>query len=95
VGNDKFLVLKKIIHGLVQSTRQFYVKFVKALKLCGSTRSLVYTCLWVKKFNSGIVMMGIYVDDYLTIGSDQGIKEIIEDLKNMILVLRLKNTKTA
>jgi hypothetical protein len=26
-------------------------------------------------------MMAIYLDDCLTIGSDEGIKEIIEDLK--------------
>jgi hypothetical protein len=61
VGNGKYLVLKKIIYGLVQNAREFYVKFVKALKSCGFTGSLVVSCLWVKQSNSGEVMIAIYV----------------------------------
>jgi hypothetical protein len=52
-------------------------------------------CPWVKKSNSGIVTIVIYLDDCLTIGFDESIKEFIEDLKSMTLVLRLKkNLKT-
>jgi hypothetical protein len=52
VGEGKCLVLKKKIYGLVQSAIQFNVNLVKALKSCGFTGSLVYSCLWVKKSNS-------------------------------------------
>jgi hypothetical protein len=68
-------------YGLVQSARQFYVKIVKALKSCGFARSLVDPYLWVKLSNTGIVIMAIYVDDCLTIGSDEGIKGVIKVMK--------------
>jgi hypothetical protein len=48
VGNGKCLVLKKTIYGPAQSSRQFYVKLVKALKSCGFTGILVDPYLWVK-----------------------------------------------
>jgi hypothetical protein len=59
VGKRKFLVLKKTIYGLVHSARRFYFRLFKALKSCGFTESLVDPCLWLKQFNSGIVMMAI------------------------------------
>jgi hypothetical protein len=82
--------LKKKIYGHVQNTRLFHVKNVKAMKSCGFTGGFVNPFLWVNKANSVIVMMVIYVDDCLTIGSDGGIKEVNEDMKSMTLVLRLK-----
>jgi hypothetical protein len=74
VGDGKFLVLKKTIYGLVQDARQIHVKFVKALKSCGFIGSLADRCLWVKQSNTGTFMIVIYVDNWLTIGSDEGIK---------------------
>jgi hypothetical protein len=83
VGKVKCLVLKKTIYGLVQSVRQVYVKLVRALKSCGFTGSLVDPCLWIKQSNTGILMTAIYSDNYLTFGLDEGIMEVIEDLKSM------------
>jgi hypothetical protein len=71
VDDGKCRALTIIVYGLLQSVRQLYVKPVKALKSCGFTGTFVYPCLWVKQFNTGIVMMAIYVDDCLTIGSDE------------------------
>jgi hypothetical protein len=34
-NENKYLVLKKTIYGLVQSAREFYKKLVLALKGCG------------------------------------------------------------
>jgi hypothetical protein len=83
VGNGKCLVLMKKVHGLVQSARKFYVKpkLIKTLETYGFTGNLMDPFLWIKQSNSGIVMMAIYVDNCLTIESDEGIKEVIEDLK--------------
>jgi hypothetical protein len=50
----------------------------------------VCPCLWVKQSNSGIVMMVIYVNDCLTIGSDEAIKDIIEDLKQYDFGLKVE-----
>jgi hypothetical protein len=81
VCSGKRLVFKKAIYGFVESARKFYVKFFKALKTCGFTASLVDPCLLVKQSNTGIVMIPIYMDNCLTIRSDEGIKEVIEYLK--------------
>jgi hypothetical protein len=81
LGNGKCLVLTKITYRFVQSSRQILVKFFETLKSCVFTGGLVDPCLWVKKSNSGIVMLATYADDFLTIGSDESIKKVIEDLK--------------
>jgi hypothetical protein len=47
-------------------------------------------CLWVKQSNTGIVMTAIYSDNCLTFGFDEGIKEVIEDLKNHDLGLKIE-----
>jgi hypothetical protein len=44
-NKKKFLVLKKIIYGLIQSTREFYKKLVLALKGCGFQGNSVNSCL--------------------------------------------------
>ena len=83
---DECLTLKKIICGLVKSAIHFYVKLVEALKSCGFKESQVDPCLWTKNTSSGIVLMTIYVDDCLTIETDEAINEVIESLKDTGLV---------
>jgi hypothetical protein len=39
-------------------------------------------CLWVKQSNKGIVIIEIYLEDCLSIESDEDIKKFIEYLKN-------------
>jgi hypothetical protein len=54
---------------------------VSALKDCGFQGSLVDPCLWIKHLDQGIVIIAIYVDDFLIIGDDSNINEIIQELK--------------
>ena len=93
-SKDECLILKKTIYGLVQSARQFYVKLVDALKGCGFEGSPVDPCLWTRNSSSGIVMMAIYVDDFLTLGTDAAIDEVIELMKNYGFGLKVKNDLT-
>jgi hypothetical protein len=67
VINGKCYFLKKIIYGLMQSARNFYVKLVKTMKSCRFTGSLVDLYLWVQLLNTRIVMMLIYVENCLNI----------------------------
>jgi hypothetical protein len=46
--------------------------------------------IWVTQSNTGIVMMEIYVDKFQTIGSDESIKEVIEDFKKHGFGLKIK-----
>jgi Reverse transcriptase (RNA-dependent DNA polymerase) len=85
-NDNECLLLNKTIYGLVQSAREFYNKLVSALKECGFIGSSVDPCLWIKNSNQGIVLIAIYVDDFLMIGKDSDINDIIEKLKVMILV---------
>jgi Reverse transcriptase (RNA-dependent DNA polymerase) len=86
VDKDECLTLKKTICGLVKSAIQFYVKLVEALKSCGFKESQIDPCLWINNTSSGIILMAIYVDDCLTIGTDEAINEVIESLKDTRLV---------
>jgi hypothetical protein len=51
VKNCKCLILKNKIYGIVQISRPFNAKLVKALKSCGFTGSLVDPFLCVKQSN--------------------------------------------
>jgi hypothetical protein len=61
------------------------MKLVEALNGYGFEGSPVEPCLWTRNSSSKIVMMAIYVDDCLTIGTDTAIDEVIESMKIMNL----------
>jgi hypothetical protein len=77
-SKEEFLLLKMTIYGLLQGARQHYVKLVKALKDNGFQND---TCLRIKNSSNGSVMMTIYMDDCLMIGTDKVIDEVVESLK--------------
>jgi hypothetical protein len=58
------LSLNKTMYGLVQITRQFYIKSVEALKSCGFKASEVDLYFWTKQSSLEMVIITIYVDDY-------------------------------
>jgi Reverse transcriptase (RNA-dependent DNA polymerase) len=60
-NKEDCLSLNKTIHGLVQSARQFYIKFLEAVKSCGFKCSEVDPCLWTKHSSLRMVMMATYV----------------------------------
>jgi hypothetical protein len=63
--------LKKAIYGLKQSPRAWYAKLSSVLMLNGLKRSNADPSLFVKRSNSGIVVVLIYVDDIVITGDDQ------------------------
>jgi hypothetical protein len=71
------LSLNKKIYAMVQNERQFHVKLVEALKSWGFKASEVNPYLWTKSSLLGMVMIVIYVDDFLTIGIEEAIEEVI------------------
>jgi Reverse transcriptase (RNA-dependent DNA polymerase) len=91
---DECLILNKTIYGLVQSAREFYNKLVSALKDCDFQGSLVDPCLWIKRFNQGIVIIAIYVDDCLIIGDDLNMNKVIEELKGYKFGLKVEDHLT-
>jgi hypothetical protein len=68
---EDFLSLKKTIYGLVQIARQFNNKLVEGLKSCGFKGSEVDPYLWTTHSSLEMVMTAIFVNDCLTIGTEE------------------------
>jgi Reverse transcriptase (RNA-dependent DNA polymerase) len=83
-NKNECLILKRTIYGLVQSARELNNKVVLCLKCCGFMGSPVDPCLWIKHSEFGIVMVAVYVNSCLVIGSKKGIQDMINCLKNCV-----------
>jgi hypothetical protein len=83
IKNNKKLILRKTIYGIVQSARNFYEKLINVLKVIGFYGSKSDPCLWTmwdEKVNHMIIIR-IYVDNCLIIGKDKSIDCLIDELK--------------
>jgi hypothetical protein len=93
-AKEDCLSLSKTIHGLVQSTRQFYIELVEVLKSCGFIGSEEDPCLGKKHSSLGIFMIAIYTVDCLNNGKEGAIKEIINALKGHSFSLKVEDSLT-
>jgi Reverse transcriptase (RNA-dependent DNA polymerase) len=80
IEGNKCLRLKKIIYDLIQSAREFYKKLIWELKNFGFLENKPDPCLLSKRTENEIMIIGIYVDDYLVLGKDEEINRRIVDL---------------
>jgi hypothetical protein len=88
------LSLNKTIQGRVQNTRQFYIKFVEALKSCGFKASEEDPCLCTKHSSLGMVIVVIFVDDCLAIGTEEAVEEVMNSLKGNNFGLKVEDNLT-
>ena len=88
---NKCLCLKKTIYGLVQSAREFYKKLICELKDLGFSENKSDPCLLSKRDETGIMMIGIYVDDCLVLAEERKIKQLIINLKSKGFSLKVEN----
>jgi hypothetical protein len=56
--------------------------------------SPVDPCLWIKDSDFGIVMVSVYVNSCLVVGSEEGIQDMINCLKNCNFGLKIENNLT-
>jgi hypothetical protein len=83
IKHNKKLLLKKTIYGLIQIVRKFYENLFNVLKVIGYYGSKSDPCLWTmwdEKVNH-MIIIGIYVEDYLIIGKNESIDCLIDELK--------------
>jgi hypothetical protein len=67
---------------------------VLSLKGCGFIGSPVDPCLWIKHSEFGIVMIAMYVNNCLVVGSKEGIQDMINCLKNCNFGLKIEDNLT-
>jgi hypothetical protein len=56
--------------------------------------SPVDPCLWINHSEFGIVMVAVYVDNCLVVGSEEGIQDMINCLKNCDFGLKIEDSLT-
>jgi len=63
--------LKKSLYGLKQAPRQWYKKFESFMSMQGYTKTTSDHCVFVKKCtDKDFIILLLYVDDMLLVGSD-------------------------
>ena len=87
--SKKVWKLKRALYGLVEAPRLWYETLNKTILDFGFVRTSVDPCLYVIRCESHIVIMGVFVDDFLLFGTQSS---IVDEVKIM-LVNRFK-TKT-
>ena len=76
---DEALLLIHLIYGLVQSARQYYLKFTEKLIKLGFKGGYTDPCLMTRKNEKGICFIEIWVDDSLLVGNPKLIEQTIND----------------
>jgi len=89
---DEVLLLIHSIYGLVQAARQYYKKFISALRDIGFVGGYPDPCLMTRQGKEGIVFIAIWVDDSLLVGDKDAIDKTIEDLKRKGFTLKVEGT---
>ena len=70
-GNDNLICkLKRLIYGLKQASRQWYIKFDEVIIRNGFTENVVDMCIYMKVSGSSFIFLVLYVDDILLATND-------------------------
>jgi Reverse transcriptase (RNA-dependent DNA polymerase) len=87
-----FLLLKKLLYGLVQSTRQFFKKLIEVLKSIGLQQSKAEPCFLMKQDDElGLVIIAVYVVDCYLIGDEAALLEMIQQIQTKGLKVKVEN----
>ena len=78
--DDEALLLLQSIYGLTQSARQFWKKICDTLMKIGFTKNQIDPCVLMKKTETSILIVGLYVDDMLCVGTNKDIEDMIKAL---------------
>src|SRR5438270_6684802 len=70
--------LKRSIYGLKQSSRQWYLRFHRAVLGCGFVMIEQDHCVYLKQSKSGFLILTLYVDDILMASND---KRLVSETK--------------
>ncbi|KAL0300012.1 UNVERIFIED_CONTAM: Retrovirus-related Pol polyprotein from transposon TNT 1-94 [Sesamum angustifolium] len=77
--------LKRSLYGLKQSGRMWYNRLSEYLIKKGFCHNQISPCLFIKRTESGFVIIAVYVDDLNIIGSPEEIRQAADYLKKKVL----------
>lgn len=81
-GNENLLSkLRKLIYGLKQASRQWYLKFDEVVTSLGFEENKVDQCIYLKASGSKFIFLVLYVDDILLSSGDLG---LLHETKRML-----------
>ena len=72
----KVCKLKRSIYGLKQVSRQWNLKFHQAMLKDGLTMMEEDHCMYIKRSNSGFIILSLYVDDILIVVNDKKLIDV-------------------
>ncbi|KAL0397043.1 UNVERIFIED_CONTAM: Retrovirus-related Pol polyprotein from transposon TNT 1-94 [Sesamum calycinum] len=85
--------LKRSLYGLKQSGRMWYNRLSEYLIKKGFCHNQISPCLFIKRTESGFVIIAVYVDDLNIIGSPEEIRQAADYLKGEFEMKDLGTTK--
>jgi hypothetical protein len=91
IEKDECVKLKKTLYGLVQSARQWWTRLVSDLKNKGFKLCMTDPCLMFDIEDENFIMMTIYVDDCLVIGSKESLNKVTEIMKDLYSIKCIDN----
>ena len=81
-GNGNLVCkLKKVIYGLKQASRQWYIKYDEVIIRNGFKENVVDRCIYMKDSGSSFIFMVLYVDDILLATNDTN---LLAETKQML-----------
>jgi hypothetical protein len=73
--------LHKSLYGLKQAGRLWYLHFSQYLIKCGFDTHECSPCIFVKRSDAEVAIIGIYVDDIVMVGTDAAVEAAMAALK--------------
>jgi hypothetical protein len=67
---NKVCLLRRTLYGLKQAPRAWFAKFSNTVHQFGFSSSPYYTILFIRRFDQGMILLLLYVDDMIIIGDD-------------------------
>lgn len=78
-NEHKVCLLKKAIYGLKQSSRIWYLKVKDVLLKFGLNQSSFEPCVYFKKENDFILIVALYVDDFIVCSNSESMKNNVKE----------------
>ena len=85
--DDECVVLDKALYGLVQAARQFFKKLTHVMEdKLGFVRCKADNCLLMRENKLGLIVVCVYIDDTLCVGSKESLKKFKTEISEHFAV---------